>query len=88
MAKSTGPALAIGGVTLFNQVVLNQQAFDWRIPIATGFVALGLAGIEHLSEPLAVGIAWLALVAVLFTRVNPAAPAPMENLVTISKGKL
>lgn len=88
MAKSTGPALAIGGVTLFNNVVLNSQPFDWRIPIATGFVALGLAGVEHLSEPLAVGMAWLGLVAVLFTRVNPAVPAPMENLATLSKGKL
>lgn len=88
MAKSTGPALAIGGVTVFNDVVLNGKPLDWRIPVATGFVAVGLAGLEHLSQPLAVGIAWLALVAVLFTRVNPAVPAPMENLATLSKGKL
>lgn len=88
MAKSTGPALAIGGVTLFNNVVLNQRPFDWRIPIATGFVAVGLAGLERVSEPLAVGIAWLALVAILFTRVDPTTPAPLENLATLSKGKL
>lgn len=88
MAKSTGPAIAIGAVTVFNDVVLNQQPFNWHVPIATGFVALGLAGLEHVSPPLAVGIAWLALVAVLFTRVNPNVPAPMENLATLSKGKL
>lgn len=86
MAHSTGPALAIGGVTLFNQVILNGQAFNWRIPIATGFVALALAGVEHLSEPLAVGLAWVGLVAVLFTRVNPNVPAPAESLVTLTKG--
>lgn len=88
MAKSTGPALAIGAVTVFNGVVLNGQPLDWRVPVATGFVAVGLAGLEHLSESLAVGIAWLALVAVLFTRVDPNTPAPMENLATLSKGKL
>jgi len=88
MARSTGPALAIGAVTVFNDVVLSGQPLDWRVPVATGFVAIGLAGLEHVSEPLAVGIAWLALVAVLFTRVDPNKPAPMENLATLSKGKL
>jgi hypothetical protein len=86
MAKSTGPALAIGGVTLFNQVVLNGEGFNWRIPIASGFVALALAGVEHLSEPLAVGLAWLGLVTVIFTRVDPKVPAPAESLVTLTKG--
>lgn len=86
MAASTGPALAIGAVTLFNNVILNGHSFDWRIPVATGFVALGLAGLEHLSEPLAVGLAWLGLVAVIFTRVNPAVPAPAETLANM-RGK-
>lgn len=87
MAQSTGPAVAIGAVTLFNEVILNGQPFNWRIPVATGFVAIGLAGLEHLSSQLAVGIAWLGLLAVVFTRVNPKIPAPAESLVAFSKGK-
>ncbi len=86
MAKSTGPALMIGGVTIFNEVILNNRPFNWKVPVATGFVALGLAGLEHVSEPLAVGLAWLALVSILFTRVNPTVPAPAESLVAFSKG--
>jgi hypothetical protein len=86
MAKSTGPALMIGGITMFNDVILNNQAFNWHIPVATGIVALGLAGLEHLSPELAVGLAWTALVAILFTRVNPAVPAPAESMLALTKG--
>lgn len=87
MAKSTGPALMIGAITLFNDVILNGQPFNWRVPVATGFVALGLAGVEHVSQELAVGLAWTALVAILFTRVNPSVPAPAESLAALTKGK-
>jgi hypothetical protein len=87
MAKSTGPALMIGAITLGNDVILNGQPFNWRIPVATGIVALGLAGLEHVSQELAVGLAWTALVAILFTRVNPAVPAPAESLAALTKGK-
>jgi hypothetical protein len=88
MAKSTGPILAVGAITLANEVVLQGRGFNWRVPIATGIAALVLDGIEHVSEPLAVGIAWIALVAVLFTRIDPNTPAPIEALNDfISKGK-
>jgi hypothetical protein len=86
MAKSTGPALMIGGITVFNEVILNGKPFNWRVPVATGFVALGLAGLEHVSQELAVGLAWTALVVILFTRVSPDVPAPAESLVSFTKG--
>jgi hypothetical protein len=43
---------------------------------------MALAGLEHLSEPLAVGIAWISLITVLFARLGKA-PAPIENAVKV-----
>lgn len=80
MARSTGPMLAVGGITLLNQSVLHKQPIDWRIPVATGFAAAALALVEQASPTFAVGIAWIALVAVVLTRVNPSVPAPAETM--------
>lgn len=80
MAETTGPVLAIGGITLFNQVILNNKPIDWRIPIATGFVAGGFALLEKGNAQLAKGVAWIALLTVLFARTDPKVPAPAESL--------
>ncbi len=80
MARSTGPVLAIGAITVANEVVLHNGTFTWKVPIATGIAALMLAGLEQVSPALAVGIAWVSLAAVLFTRVEPGTPAPAESL--------
>ena len=87
MAQSTGPILAIGGITVFNEVVLHTQPFNWKVPIATGIAALAFAGLEKVSSELAVGLAYVGLVAILFTRVNPAVPAPAESLADVISGK-
>lgn len=63
-----------------NQWVLNDQRPDWRLPIATGLTAGGFALLEKVWEPAAVGLAWLALVSVLFTRIDSRVPAPVETL--------
>lgn len=83
MARSTGPILATGGITLFNNVVVhNQSAQDnAHVVVGTLIAAGGLALLEHLSEPLAVGIAWIAFVSVLFVRINPNVPSPAESFV-------
>jgi hypothetical protein len=81
MAQTTGPVLAIGGITLANQVIFNGKPMDWRIPIATGLTAGGFALLEKLSPELASGLAWIALVSVLFVRLNPSVPAPAESAV-------
>lgn len=85
MARSTGPILAVGAITLANQSLLakKQQPIDFRIPVATAIAAGGLALLERLSEGLAVGIAYVALVAVLFARLDKKAGAPAENLLRI-----
>lgn len=79
MARSTGPILAAGAITLGNQTIFNKQPINWRIPIATGITAGSLALIERLSPGFAVGIAWIALVTVLIARVIPNQPTPVEN---------
>jgi hypothetical protein len=89
MAKSTGPILAIGGITLANKSLLHQQPFDWRIAIATGISAGMFALLEKGWERGAVALSWLALVTVLLVRVDRNVPAPAESLNTwLRKGTL
>jgi hypothetical protein len=89
MARSTGPILAVGAITLANQSLLakNQQPIDWKIPLGTAVAAGGLALLERVSESLAVGLAWVALVTVLLVRIDPKAGAPAENILDILEGK-
>lgn len=79
MGRSTGVILAIGGVTTANRVVFNEEDMDWRIAIGTGIAALAFAGLEKVNEQAAVGLAYVALVAVLFTRIDPGVPSPTES---------
>lgn len=89
MARSTGPILAVGAITIANQTLLaeKQQPIDFRIPIATAIAAGGLALLEKVSAELATGIAWIALVAVLFARLDAKAGSPAENLIRIMGAK-
>jgi hypothetical protein len=80
MADSTGPVLAIGGITLANKSVLNGEPFDWRIAISTGVAAGLFALLERGWHDGAVALAWLALVTLLLVRIDPKTPAPMESL--------
>lgn len=80
MAKSTGIILAIGGITLANQSVLHGQPVDMRVPVATGIAAAAFALLERGNEKLVVGIAWIALLTVVFARVDPKVPSPTESL--------
>jgi hypothetical protein len=78
--KTTGPVLAIGAITLANASILHDKPVDWRIPIATGIAAGAFALAEKAYEPLATGIAWVALVAVLLVRMDDRVPSPVESL--------
>lgn len=80
MSRTTGPILALGGITLANRVLFNDQPMDWRIPIATGITAGAFSLAEKAWEKGAVALAWLALITVLLTRVDPRVPAPVETL--------
>jgi hypothetical protein len=82
MAASTGPVLAMGAITMINENVLHNQPVNWKIPVATGVLAGVMALLEHVSEPLATGLVWIGIAAVLLTRVNPKVPSPTESFAT------
>lgn len=86
MAKSTGVILAVGGITLVNQSVVNGRPVDMRVPVATAIAATGFALLEKGNEKLVVGIAWIALLTVVFARVDPKTPSPTESLLKYWKG--
>lgn len=81
MARSTGPILAAGAITLFTDVVIENQPVTerFRVVVATAIAAGGLALLEQLvSEELAVGLAWIGLVTLLLVRTDPKVPSPIE----------
>jgi hypothetical protein len=78
--RTTGPVLAIGGITVANAVLFNNKPFDWKVPIATGIAAGAFALGEKAWEKGAVALAWMALVTILVTRVDPKVPSPVETL--------
>jgi hypothetical protein len=78
--RTTGPILAIGGITVANRVILNDKPFDWKVPVATGITAGAFVFLEKAWEEAAVMLAWTAVVAVLLTRLDPGVPSPVESL--------
>ena len=90
MARTTGIVLIAGGITAANEVLFAPLAgqgapwkdFNWRVIPATGALALALAGLEHLAPTFAVGLAWLALAAVLIVPYGNA-PTPLENALKV-----
>lgn len=84
MARSTGIVLAVGGLTAANEVLFAPLAgskiqFNWKIVPATAGLALALAGLERIAPQFAVGLAWLALAAVLVVPFG-SAPTPVANV--------
>jgi membrane protein implicated in regulation of membrane protease activity len=87
--RTTGPVLAIGGITLANELLLENKPMDWRVPIATGVAAGLFALMETAWKEGAVAMAYLALVTVLLVRLPGQKRAPLENLsVWLQKGKI
>lgn len=87
MARSTGIILVVGGISFANEAVFAPIAaggdiksdWNWRIVPATLVAAALLAALEQVSAPLAVGVAYISLITVLFARLGNA-PAPVENV--------
>lgn len=80
--RTTGPILAVGGITLANSTLFHGKPIEWKVPIATGIAAGAFALAERAWPEGAVALAWLALVAILITRIDPRVPAPVETLST------
>lgn len=88
MAASTGPVLAVGAITLANRSVFHGLPVDWKIPVATAVAAGLFALAERAVGQVATGLAWLALAAVVLTRVDPKVPSPAESaLAWFNKGR-
>lgn len=86
MSRTTGPILAIGAITFVNQTVLNGAPLTWKVPVATA-VAAGLFSLGEKVQPdIMMGIAAVALVTVLFARVDPRYPAPVESFLKFAGG--
>lgn len=81
MARSTAPMLAVGAIAAANNVILNDEPKNTLIKIGVGTgVAVGmLTLVGKASEDLAVGIAYIALAAILFVRLDPSVPSPVES---------
>jgi hypothetical protein len=83
MADSTGPILLTGGISFANHWIGNGQGPDFTILVATGIAAAVLAGFEHVSQPLAVGIAWISFVSLLL--ISPTGGrSPLGNLTRLT----
>lgn len=79
MAASTGPILAIGAITIANRTVFNDEPMDWKVPIGAGIAAVLFAGAERALGDVTVKLAYLALITVVFARVDPKVPSPAES---------
>lgn len=79
MAESTGPILAVGAITVANRVIFNDEAMDWKVPIGTAIAAVLFSGAERAIGRTAVYVAYVALVTVVFARVDPKVPSPAES---------
>jgi hypothetical protein len=85
MAASTGPIVAAGAITYANAVLFNGKPWASQITVlvGTGLAAGMLALAEHVSAPLAVGIAWIALVTSLLIQPKSGQSA-VNNLIRIT----
>lgn len=81
MSATTGPILAAGGIVIFNNVVALSQPIRQqnRVVVGTLLAGAGLYLWEQGMPRTAVAVAWLALLATLIVRVDPATPAPIET---------
>lgn len=79
MSQTTGPVLGAAGVVITNRVIFNSQPMDWRVPIAAGFVALGMGMFERVAPGPARIVAWTMVVTALSVRTDPSIPTPIES---------
>jgi len=83
MSATTGPILAVGAITLGNAIIVNGKSpvSQTRVIVGTGIAAGLLSLLERAAPELAVALAWVSLVTILLTRVDPNVPSPAESFV-------
>jgi hypothetical protein len=80
MAKSTAPMLLTTGMSFGNQWLGNGD-LDLKILVAGAIATGGLALLEQAPGigAVAPGIAWIAFITLMFTRLN-GKPSPIDNI--------
>lgn len=78
MAGPIGPMLAVTGISFGNQWLGNGD-LDLRILVGGAVATGGLALLGRISDELATGIAWIAFITLMFTRIG-GKPSPVENI--------
>lgn len=80
MAKSTGPMILTTAISFGNQWLGNGDR-DFTILVAGAIATGGLALMENIpgAAPLAQGIAWIAFITLMFTRLG-GKPSPVDNI--------
>lgn len=72
--------LLVGGMEFANDY-LNGGQIQIKVLLAAGIAAGGLALVEQIpgAAPIAVGIAWISFVTLMFTRLN-GRPSPVDTI--------
>ena len=78
MAGSTVPMLATTAISFGNQWLGNGH-LDLKILVAGAVATGGLALLSRVSDELATGIAWIAFITLMFTRLH-GEPSPVDNI--------
>jgi hypothetical protein len=80
MAKSTAPMLLVTGISFGNQWLGNGD-LNLKILVAGGLATGGLALLEQVPGigAAAPGIAWIAFITLMFTRLK-GRPSPIDNI--------
>jgi hypothetical protein len=74
--------LLVGGMEFANEwLASNGSNLDIKVLLATGIAAGGLALVEQVPgmAPIATGIAWIAFVTLMFTRIG-GKPSPIDTI--------
>jgi len=82
MSATTGPILAMGTISVVNETIFNDQPMDWRIPVATGLLAIGFSLGERVWPKGAEILAWTGVVTILLGRTKSNVPSPVESALT------
>jgi hypothetical protein len=80
MSSPVAPMLLTGGISFTNEWLGNGD-FDIKILIATGVATGILVGVAQIPglDTLATGIAWIAFITLMFTKLN-GKNSPWQNL--------
>lgn len=80
MANSTAPMVLTTALSFGNEWLGNGK-LDLKILVAGTIATGGLALIEKVpgAQPIASGIAWIAFITLMFTRLN-GKPSPVDNI--------